>query len=173
MAGGSAAHNAHHGETSPSGDDGRGLIEAVRLADEVGVPPSVLTYLEARLPDVHSIVDGRRRYYRSADAALLAGCAELLYGEGRSFREVMGFLRNGRAKAVAKRGWALLRHVEAVAPPVASTAPPARAIPPDALVRHRGRPTAPKSPADPAITVDPSSILAELIECVRVLEAAR
>ena len=148
----------------------RGLIEAVLLADEVGVPASVLTYLEARLPDVHAIADGRRRLYRAADAALLAGCADLLYAEGRSFREVLGYLRTGRAKVVMKRGWALLRNVDTEAPPAAPSE--ARAIPPDALVRHRGRAAAP--PAEPrAAAGDSSAILAELIDCVRVLEAAR
>ncbi|UOM33712.1 MerR family transcriptional regulator [Acuticoccus sp. I52.16.1] len=166
MASAGAAHNVDDG--AEDDDDGRGLIDAVRLADEVGVPASVLTYLEARLPGVHSIADGRRRLYRPADAELLAGCAELLYGEGRSFREVMGYLRSGRAKAVAKRGRALLRHVEPAA--VAEVAAPPRAIPADALVSHRGRPV----PPQPRATgTDPTAILSELIECVRILEGAR
>ncbi|WP_075220961.1 MerR family transcriptional regulator [Acuticoccus yangtzensis] len=148
--------------------EGRGLVDAERLADEVGVPASVLTYLEARLPGVHAIAEGRRRLYRPADAALIAGCAELLYGEGRSFREVMGYLRAGKSKAIARRGWALLGEIETE--PAPESGAPSRAIPADALVQHRGRP-GPTTPLRP--TEDPSAILADLIECVRLLEAAR
>ncbi|ORE96566.1 Transcription regulator MerR family protein [Stappia sp. 22II-S9-Z10] len=157
------AHAAERGT-----GEGRGLVDAQRLADEVGVPASVLTYLEARLPGVHAIAEGRRRLYRPADAALLAGCAELLYGEGRSFREVMGYLRAGKSKAIARRGWALLGEVETE--PAPENGGPSRAIPADALVQHRGRP-GPTTPLRP--TEDPSAILADLIECVRLLEAAR
>lgn len=143
----------------------RGLIDAGWLADELGVPSSVLVYLEKRLPDIHAIAEGRRRLYRAADAALIAGCADLLYGEGRAFRDVAALLRAGKAQAIAKRGRRIIGAVAGEA-----EAAPARAIPPDAVVRHRGRPTAAATPSAP---VDPASILAELIDCVRTLEAAR
>lgn len=158
-------------DDTPTAEDlterSRGLIEAGWLADEIGVPSSVLIYLEKRLPDVHAIAEGRRRLYRPADAALLAGCADLLYGEGRAFRDVAALLRAGKAGAITKRG----RRIIGATMAGENEAAPARAIPPDAVVNHRGRPTA--AVVDAGTLVDPSAILAELIDCVRVLEGAR
>lgn len=160
------------------GDAGRGdrggryLVGAEALARIVGVPASVLAYLEARLPQIRAVRDGARRAYRPPDAVLLAGLAEMLYRDGVSFRDAAAMLRTeGRADVIA-RGEALLRELL----PAEAAPLPARTIPPDALVGMRGGgggAGAAARPPPPPPSADVAALLSELIDCVRILEDGR
>ncbi len=106
--------------------DGRGLIDAIRLADEIGVPASVLTYLESRLPGVHAIADGRRRLYRSPTRRFSQARRSPLRRRAVVPRGA-GNLRSGRSKAVAQaRPRRCCAHAQTEA---SAAAPPARPIP--------------------------------------------
>ncbi|MBJ3776496.1 MerR family transcriptional regulator [Acuticoccus mangrovi] len=152
---------------------GRAIITAGRLATLLGVPVSILAYLEARVPEIRALVEGRERVYRAKDAVLLAGLSELLYGEGLSFREVVELMRSGGRQKIVERG---RRRLAGALGPARSTprAGERRAIPPDAMVRPKGlQPVNGTGHRTPALSREAASVLSELMECVRLLEAAR
>ncbi|MCF3936366.1 MerR family transcriptional regulator [Acuticoccus sp. M5D2P5] len=151
----------------------RSVVAADKLARHLGVPSSVLSYLEARVPEVRAVQDGRVRVYRAEDAMLLAGLADLLYREGLSFREVADMLRSNERTAIAKRGRKRLGGLVTTAPARPESA---RAIPRDALVRPKGAAgDTGETRARPQRTTSPdvNQVLADLIECVRLLDSAR
>jgi len=161
-------------EAEPSGygdgeDGARAVVDAERLARILGVSLSVLAFLEARVPEVRSLARGTGRIYRAEDAVLIAGLTELLYDEGLTLRDVYGMMRSNERERIVERGRARLRG--ALGKEVARR-PPSRPIPPDARVMPKG---AAASGTGPPVRPSPEAerILAELIECVRILEAAR
>lgn len=145
---------------------GQSVIGAEALADLMGVPTSVLTFLETRLPEVRALQTGSMRAYRAADAWLLAGLADLMYAENVTFRDAAAQLRGAGRAAVLSRGRELLG--DAVASPPVDDA--ARAIPLDAVVGTRVAPafTRRRTPSP-----ETAAVLGELIDCVRLLEDAR
>lgn len=146
----------------------RAVISANVLATWLDVPVAVLTFLEARLPEVKAIAEGPVRRYRGEDAALLAGLTELLYDKGVPLRDGLTMLRTGRRASVLAMGRERLRSTG----PIARMAEPAmRPIPRDAIVHWRGAP--PNRSAEPAEAPEPSALLAELIACVELLDGAR
>lgn len=151
-------------------------VSARRLARILAVPASVLSFLEARLPEVRALDEGSGRAYRAADAVLLAGVAELLYTDGLSFRDVQALLRSPRRERVVERGRARLRGVAGGAGGASGAPAAPMAIPDDALVRRRaeGVPSR-ERPGRTAEGQSPevAAILADLMACVRRLEAAR
>lgn len=143
------------------------MIGGPALAEAVGVPRSVLAFLEARLPEVRAVRDGAGgRAYRADDAVLLAGLADLLYRDGVGFREAAEMLKTDARAGLEARGRELLAGAVDLEP----HRPAARAIPRDAVVGGRGREAhvsaRPPSP-------DVAALLGELIDCVRVLDEAR
>ncbi|GAB5375257.1 MAG: hypothetical protein AcusKO_17190 [Acuticoccus sp.] len=138
-----------------------------RLARAVGVPASVLSFLEGQFPEVRAIASPTGRAYRITDAALLAGLVEALYHEGRPFREVQGEARSGARTTLMRRGAALIG-VDLAA---ARATRPSEPVPPDAIVRRKG--PQPASAPRAAAPVGADEILAELMACVRILGAAR
>lgn len=149
----------------------RAVIGAEKLARILGVPLSVLTFLEARVPQVRSLAEGPRRVYRAEDAVLIAGLTELLYGEGLTLRDVYGMMRSNGRERIAERGRERLRGALAL-PPEAPRRPAMRPIPADARVMPKGAAgTAGGERRRPSAEAE--RILADLIECVRILEAAR
>ncbi|WP_157961582.1 MerR family transcriptional regulator [Acuticoccus kandeliae] len=149
----------------------RSVIAAEALARHLGVPASVLSYLEARVPEIRAITEGRTRAYRAQDAMLLAGLAELLYREGLSFREVTEMIRSNERAAIAARGRKRLSGLVAATPARPETARP---IPRDAIVRPKGAAEAPReAPRPRPPSPELKAVLADLIECVRLLESAR
>jgi len=153
------------------GDDpGRGVIGAEKLARTLGVPLSVLVFLEARVPQVRSLAEGTRRVYRAEDAVLIAGLTELLYGEGLTLRDVYGMMRSNGRERIAERGRARLRGALAV--PSSPARRHSRPIPADARVMPKGSASAPAAPHRRP-SPEAERILADLIDCVRILEAAR
>lgn len=160
------------------GAPARAVIAADKLARLLGIPASVLSFLEARVPQVRSIAEDGVRVYRARDAVLVAGLAELLYDEGLPLREVDAMMGSGDREAIAARGRERLR--DAIPSAGGKGAPRrARPIPPDAVVRPGG--TAGGSDAAAAArrlagahtSGEVAEVLAELMECVRLLEAAR
>lgn len=154
------------GAVAPS----RAAMGAERLASTLGVPVSVFAFLEARMPEIRAISEGRHRLYRAQDAVLLAGLTELLYREGQSFRDVSELMRTGGRPEIVARGRTRLRGALSLDELQSSAA---RRIPPDAVVRRKGGPAAPAETARAAPNRDVAAILADLIACVRLLEAAR
>lgn len=142
-------------------------IATDRLARAVGVPQSVLSFLEGQFPEVRAIAGPSGRAYRLADAAFLAGLVEALYHDGRPFRDVQSEARSGARTTLMRRGAKLLGLDLAAA----QRARPTEAVPPDAIVRRKGlQPATPPRPTQPVAT---ERILAELMTCVRILGAAR
>jgi len=176
------------GRTMAAARQGLGaVVTAASLAGRLAVPVSLLSFLEARFPELRGLRSGAARAYRAEDAAVLAGLVDALYGEGRPLPEVRAELRSadGRA-AAARRG--LRRLGLAAGPPgdtatgdaaaaadedaatdrggVGATAP----IPPDAIVRPRAAGVQQAAAPEPA---GRDEILRELMACVRILAAAR
>jgi DNA-binding transcriptional MerR regulator len=143
----------------------RSVIEAGQLAKLLVVPVTILSYFEARLPEVRALREGGQRLYRAEDATLLAGIATLLYRDGMTFRDVAALLATERERVVALGRERLKGHVSPAA------RPPSRPIPEDAVVHGReGDVREPPRVAPKAAT---DAILADLLDCVRLLEAAR
>jgi DNA-binding transcriptional MerR regulator len=142
----------------------RSLIEAGRLARVLVVPATILSYFEARLPEVRALKENGQRFYRAEDAILLAGVATLLYRDGMTFRDVATLLATEREK-VAAMGRERLAGEVSLAP-----RPSARPIPDDAVVRARSDHVRAGPPPGRASA---DALLADLLECIRLLEAAR
>lgn len=147
--------------------DGTNTVKVATLARLTGVPPSVLSFLEGQFPEVRAIASSSGRAYRIADATFLAGLVEALYHDGRPFREVQEEARSAGRNTLIRRGAALIGVDLAAMRPER----PSAAVPADAIVRRKGpQPAAPAPEAGPA---DSRAILAELMDCVRILNAAR
>ena len=144
-------------------------ITAGTLARRIGVPASILSFLEEQFPEIRAIKSSGGRVYRAVDAALLAGLVDALYREGLPFREVQEAARSAGRAAIVERGRALIGvDLRAVAP-----ARPVAEIPPDALVHRKGPKAAPASPPAAGGQTSGEAILRELMACVRILGAAR
>ncbi|MEM6762183.1 MAG: hypothetical protein AAF615_04830 [Pseudomonadota bacterium] len=149
------------------GKDAQTTVEAGLLAKTLAVPPSVLSFLEGQFPEVRALKSGAGRVYRAADAAFLAGLVDALYTEGRPFRDVQAAARSAERGAIMKAGAARIAEIASLP----DAEPPSEAIPADALVRRRGAlPDAPPSSGPPPTQ---GEILRELMDCVRILNAAR
>lgn len=147
----------------------RTVISAEKLARLLGVPPSVLSFLEARVPQVRSLSEGGRRVFRAEDAVLVAGLTELLYAEGLTLRDVYGMMRSNERERIAERGRRVLAGALSVP---SSPSAPRRPIPPDALVAPRGAAER-EAPRPARQSAEIAQILGELNDCVRVLDEAR
>lgn len=158
-------------EDDEEGAAERSVIGADKLARLLGVPVSVLSFLEARVPQVRSLSAGSSRVYRAEDAVLIAGLTELLYGEGLTLRDVYGMMRSKERERVAERGRQRLRGALSLSGGGSRRATH-RAIPADARVMPKGA-VGGNFGAPPKPSPEAEGILAELIECVRILEAAR
>lgn len=143
----------------------RALIEAGQLAKLLVVPATILSYFEARLPEVRALREGGQRLYRAEDAILLAGIATLLYRDGMTFRDVAALLATERERVVALGRERLKGHVSA------SARGSQRPIPEDAVVV--GRAGEVREPPRAVPRGEAEAVLAELLDCVRLLEAAR
>ena len=176
-AGSIGSDNPGHDDRPDPGAPGRDVVTAETLARLLDVPVSVLAFLEARVPQVRSLTEGGGRVYRTDDAVLIAGLTELLYGEGLTLRDVYAMMRSNERARVAERG---RERLGGALPSAAPRKAPQRPIPRDARVMPKGTmPAAAAGAAEAAAagSVGPSreggQILAELMECVRILEAAR
>lgn len=147
---------------------GGGTVIAPKLARRLGVPMSVLSFLEEQFPEIRAMKTPRGRAYRAVDAAFLAGLIDALYRQGYPFREVEALARSSGRAAFVERGGALL----GLDPRVVAQKPPSAPVPPDALVHTRSGETVTPGPAAGA-GPEPREILRELMACVRILGAAR
>jgi len=154
-------------EPPPGAQGATTLMRVDTLARTLGVPPSVLSFLEGQFPEVKAIASSSGRAYRLGEAAFLAGLVEALYHDGRPFREVQEAARSSGRTALMRRGAALIG-VDLAA---MRREPPAATVPPDAIVRRKG--PQPEAPASPPHRADTREILAELMDCVRLLSQAR
>lgn len=154
-------------EPPPAGHGGSTVVKVGTLARLLGVPSSVLSFLEGQFPEVKAIASPSGRAYRMADATFMAGLVEALYHEGRPFREVQEEARSSGRTGLVRRGAALI----GVDLDAMRRKPPAAAVPPDAIVRRKGPQAAPSAP--PAPPAGTREILSELMDCVRLLSNAR
>ncbi len=66
------------------------------ISEELEVPQHVLRFWESKFPQLEPLKrNGRRRYYRPEDKALLIGIRDLLYVEGYTIRGVQKLLEQG------------------------------------------------------------------------------
>ncbi len=66
------------------------------ISEELDVPQHVLRFWESKFPQIQPLKrNGRRRYYRPEDKALLIGIRDLLYVEGYTIRGVQKLLSEG------------------------------------------------------------------------------
>ncbi|HEY2529892.1 MAG TPA: MerR family transcriptional regulator [Xanthobacteraceae bacterium] len=170
------------------------------VAGEIDVPQHVLRFWESRFSQIRPMKrGGGRRYYRPDDVDLLRGVRHLLYGEGYTIRGVQRILRE-EGTAFVQNVWrtsaapppeALEDAAEAGA--IGETAdsvpspdltvfnlPPAQNRAGEAAVSEQQQPTiaVPTSVAAPRHGVASEdtqrlrSVLDELVECRRLIEAA-
>jgi DNA-binding transcriptional MerR regulator len=147
------------------------------VAEELDVPQHVLRFWESRFREIRPMKrGGGRRYYRPDDVTLLRGVRHLLYGEGYTIRGVQRLLR--------EQG---VRFVQQVWQP---GAPQPSSPSPDVEADGAGEPTRvavaePRSTEPPVMSTSPPTglpqehleklraALRELVECRRLLDAAR
>jgi DNA-binding transcriptional MerR regulator len=167
------------------------------VAGEIDVPQHVLRFWESRFSQIRPMKrGGGRRYYRPDDVDLLRGVRHLLYGEGYTIRGVQRILRE-EGTAFVQNVWrtstapppeALEDVVEARA--VGETAdgapspdlsafnlPPAQNRVGEGAVSEEQQPTiaAAAAPHHGVASEDMQrlrSVLDELVECRRLIEAA-
>ena len=66
------------------------------ISEALDVPQHVLRFWESKFPQLEPLKrNGRRRYYRPEDKALLIGIRDLLYVEGYTIRGVQKLLEQG------------------------------------------------------------------------------
>lgn len=155
-------HDAEDLKRSPA------AISAHKLAAVLGLPQSVFAFLEARIPEMRAIVDGRGRVYRAQDAILLAGLADMLYREGRPFRDVADMLGTPERAKILAHGRARLSGALTAR---VTRQDGGRTIPADALVGRKGEALQRRPAAVPSAELE--ALLGELIACVRLLESGR
>ena len=129
------------------------------VANELSLPQHVLRFWETKFAQIKPMKrGGNRRYYRPDDVALLRGIQFLLYSEGYTIKGVQRILKERGPRAVADAP-------EAGVPPSpeAPPAPQQAAVP----VAEAGRKGAERG--DP----DLRRVLAELLECKRLLDQVR
>lgn len=170
------------------------------VAGEIDVPQHVLRFWESRFSQIRPMKrGGGRRYYRPDDVDLLRGVRHLLYGEGYTIRGVQRILRE-EGTAFVQNVWRTSaapppEAVEDVAEAGASgetadgvpspdlsafNLPPAQNRAGEGAVSEQQQPTiaAPASGAAPHRGVASEdmqrlrSVLDELVECRRLIEAA-
>jgi DNA-binding transcriptional MerR regulator len=154
------------------------------VADELKIPQHVLRFWESRFRDIKPLKrGGNRRYYRPDDVDLLRGIRHLLYGEGYTIRGVQRILRDQGPRFV-QMVWqagapqpahgpsddgALDDDVAAGEEPEAEEPRVGRAGP------TAGQPVLHPAPArrlSPEARHKLQAVLADLIECRRLLNAA-
>lgn len=158
-----------------SGEEGEGagsrtaaLMPVARLAEATGRPASLFRFLEREVGEVRPLRTARGLAYREADAALLVGMAEALYGEGRALSAVREALAAGEHAALRALGRELL-------PPEEAGGPHRKPIPNDAIVAAATSGAATTASAKPAPVLTPgaSAVLRELMACIDLLGRAR
>lgn len=162
------------------------------VAAELNLPQHVLRFWETRFPQIKPMKRaGGRRYYRPDDVDLLRGIRHLLYGEGYTIRGVQRILREhglkfvqtvwqpGAAQPVPLLGENPLpddqeTHAEhdaptgvmdlQASPPLSRAEPEFRELPSGAVP--------PRAPLRPADVKRLHTVLAELEDCRRIIDAA-
>lgn len=144
------------------------------VADDLDLPQHVLRFWETRFGQIRPLKrGGGRRYYRPDDVDLLRGIRALLYGQGYTIRGVQRILKEKGLRYVQALG-----RGEAVAPaPGPTEREEASAVPayPSELPGDVGE----LAEADVDMGVAPDvlerlqGVLAELVECRRLLAQAR
>ncbi|TDR94114.1 MerR family transcriptional regulator [Enterovirga rhinocerotis] len=164
------------------------------VAEDLDIPQHVLRFWETRFSSIRPLKrGGGRRYYRPDDVDLLRGIRELLYGHGYTIKGVQRILKEDGPRAVQSvgRGGALpaarpepddadefepeapAQHGLPLGPAdvaVEDEMPPYRPEPPPAFLRPYLEPA-------PALSEEQTgrlrSVLGELQECQRILEAIK
>ena len=87
------------GDAAPTGSKAGGAFRTIgELARDTGLPQHVLRYWETRFPQLRPLTRaGNRRYYRTADVALVKRIDRLLHREGYTIRGVQQLLAGGAA----------------------------------------------------------------------------
>lgn len=156
------------------------------VADELDLPQHVLRFWETRFSQIKPLKrGGGRRYYRPQDVELLRGIRHLLYGEGYTIRGVQRLLREQGLRFViaASHGAIETSIVDEEIGEDAGEGRPSAKTDERGSGRVRRQPAmdtpAPQKPMQeaPALTADAvrqlQGTLSELLECKRMLDAAR
>jgi DNA-binding transcriptional MerR regulator len=160
--------------TDKAPDAFRTISEA---AEELDLPQHVLRFWETRFPQIKPLKrGGGRRYYRPDDLEFLRGLKALLHTERYTIKGVQKIIKEQGIKSIHAAG-------QGEAPSAA--APPEKALiaPVAAIAPLRATPVARPLEVAPVAAVRPLSpggrtarlaeVLADLIECQRLLAAAR
>ncbi len=141
------------------------------VADDLDLPQHVLRFWETRFTQIKPLKrGGGRRYYRPDDVELLRAIRHLLYGEGYTIRGVQRILKEQGVKAVIGlvRASAAARDGE---PP--ATLPAGAASKEEPLLQAQPRDAAAGDTLTSANIHVLQAALAEIVECARILHAAR
>ncbi len=159
------------------------------VAQELDLPQHVLRFWESKFTQIRPVKRaGGRRYYRPDDVRLVAAIRVLLYSEGYTIKGVQRILKEQGARAVVEASRAKGRGAAAAtvegAPETAKRPaegalaeflPPLEQPPAAAPPEDRPPPTGPTAATrlSPQDRHRMEAILAELVECARILEEAR
>ncbi|WP_127142719.1 MerR family transcriptional regulator [Pelagibacterium montanilacus] len=140
-------------------------------AEELDLPQHVLRFWETRFSQIKPLKrGGGRRYYRPDDVQLLKGIRHLLYDQGFTIKGVQRILKEQGARhlvAIGETG-----SIQPIAPQTSDEDVHPVVVP--AETRHE---PAFEPPNEPVLgQVDRYALeqaLAELLECKRILDAAR
>ena len=159
------------------------------VAEDLDLPQHVLRFWETRFTQIKPLKrGGGRRYYRPQDVELLRGIRHLLYGEGYTIRGVQRLLREqGLRFVIAASHGAIETSIVAdddQEPGGAAAPAPAEGRSAERMARRLAGErqqspvtSAPAQQVAPSLTVDSvrqlQGTLSELLECKRMLDAAR
>lgn len=170
-----------------SADAFRTISEA---AAELDLPQHVLRFWETRFPQIKPLKRaGGRRYYRPQDLELLHSIKHLLYAEGFTIKGVQRILKEQGPRAIVSKDHASETDAR-WDPEEAAPASPSWESEQNPTIRDHGDAGAvPMAPAmaiasehlgfapDAALAAEDverlEAALADLVECVQILEAAR
>lgn len=177
---GTEPDDAHSASKAP--DAFRTISE---VAAELDLPQHVLRFWETRFSQIKPLKrGGGRRYYRPQDVDLLRGIRHLLYGEGYTIRGVQRLLREQGLRFVIAASHGTIETAimpEGEGATAQTAAGQRRSGAKRRVIDRRGAPetTSATSQSDQSASMSQDAVsqlqgtLAELLECKRILDAAR
>ena len=141
------------------------------VAEELDLPQHVLRFWETRFKQIRPMKrGGGRRYYRPDDVELLKGIRHLLYGQGYTIKGVQRILKEqgNRFVASAAEGDVALLVGDDLAQAAPPDTPVKQAVPVVQVEKQAPAKSASETPDGQL-----QGVLAELLECKRMLDQAR
>jgi DNA-binding transcriptional MerR regulator len=154
------------------------------VAEALDLPQHVLRFWESRFPQIKPLKrGGGRRYYRPDDVDILRAIRQLLYGEGYTIKGVQRLFKEQGVKAVASSALSASSDAIEASPDLEPAIASAPEVAPPRAVPHVEPPrsTAPPPAENRAHESERSildikalqGVLADLVECARILDSAR